>query len=100
MRFLVTPPPISGGQNLRNTTGSNPRLITAARQFEASLMQELLKPLQNKSALFTDEGAEADNSGDALASFGSEALAQAISNHGGLGIANRILGTLSRQTGP
>lgn len=74
----------------------NPRLKTAAHQFEASLMQELLKPLQN-DPLFAPDSSSGDTGGEdqgsvgALMSFGSEALAQAISEHGGFGIATKIL---------
>jgi Rod binding domain-containing protein len=76
----------------------NPRLKTAAHQFEASLMQELLKPLQHdplftpdSSSAGSDGGGEDQGSAGALMSFGSEALAQAISEHGGFGIATKIL---------
>lgn len=75
----------------------NPRLKTAAHQFEASLMQELLKPLQHDPLFASDSSSGAsDDGGDqgssgALMSFGSEALAQAISEHGGFGIATKIL---------
>jgi Rod binding domain-containing protein len=81
----------------------DPKLVAAAHSFEASLMQELLKPLNGEGSgegnggLFGDEdgggglGASADGSGGALMSFGSEALASALSQKGGLGIARRIL---------
>jgi flagellar protein FlgJ len=78
----------------------DPKLVAAAHTFEASLMQELLKPLEGGD----DDGAgggqqagvagldsEADGSGGALLSFGSEALAGALAQRGGLGIARRIL---------
>jgi len=83
----------------------NPRLVSAAHEFEASLMQELLKPLQ-QDPLFAPENSDGSNnalgdldsgSGDdqgssgALMSLGSEALAKAISERGGLGIATQIL---------
>jgi flagellar protein FlgJ len=84
----------------------DPRLVSAAHQFEASLMEELLKPLDS-SALFgggegqdEDTGESAglggsasagDGSGGALMSFSAEALAKALSEKGGLGIARRVL---------
>jgi peptidoglycan hydrolase FlgJ len=80
----------------------DPKLVAAAHSFEASLMQELLKPL-NGGGVFGGDGddddgkiggggldglaSSADGSGGALASFGSEALATALSQKGGLGIA-------------
>jgi len=79
-------------------SGVSPRLKTAAHQFEASLMQELLKPLQHdplfapdSSSGAGDAGGDDQGSAGALMSFGSEALAQAISEHGGFGIATKIL---------
>jgi flagellar protein FlgJ len=72
----------------------NPRLKSAAHEFEASLMQEFLKPLQHDS-LFSDgessETEEDSGSNASLMSFGSEAMAKAISERGGFGIATKIL---------
>jgi flagellar protein FlgJ len=75
----------------------NPRLQSAAHEFEASLMQEFLKPLQH-DALFADSSPAGSSSSDdeegsnaALMSFGSQALAKAISERGGFGIATKIL---------
>ncbi len=77
-------------------TGIDPRLKPAAHEFEACLMKEFLEPLQ-KDALFEDGengAAGSDGSGNALMSFGSEALARAISDRGGFGIATKIIGHL------
>lgn len=69
----------------------DPRLRPAAREFEASMMKELLEPMQH-DALFGDEdGASSDGGMDTLASLRTQSLAEAISNHGGFGIASRIL---------
>lgn len=80
----------------------DPRLKSAAHEFEASLMKEFLEPLQH-DALFADEkdGGDSDDqtgegSESALMSFGSEALARAISERGGFGIASRIIGHLEK----
>jgi hypothetical protein len=84
----------------------DPKLVAAAHQFEASLMAELLKPLSSGEAFggdgedggaaggwggLSDLTSSADGSGGALMSFGSEALAKAISDKGGLGIARQVL---------
>ncbi len=79
----------------------DPRLVSAAHQFEASLMQELLKPLSESEDSGEDEQSgvggfsgltsSSEGSGSALMSFGSEALAKALSEKGGLGVACRIL---------
>jgi Rod binding domain-containing protein len=82
-------------------SADNPKLKSAAHEFEASLMREFLKPLQHDSLFAPDKsdasGDSDDDSDDvqgssgALMSFGSEAMAQAISERGGFGIATKIL---------
>lgn len=68
-----------------------PKLIKSAHEFEASLMSELLKPLQHDS-LFSEDGSDdSSGSGSALADFASESLGKAMSEAGGFGIADQIL---------
>ena len=68
------------------------KLARSAHEFEASLMAELLKPLQGGDALTgEDSDGGGAGSGGALAGFASESLARAISEKGGFGIADRIL---------
>jgi peptidoglycan hydrolase FlgJ len=70
----------------------DPRLKPAAHEFEACLMKEFLAPLQHEE-LFEEgkDGESGEDSSNALMSFGSEALAKAISDRGGFGIATSIL---------
>jgi peptidoglycan hydrolase FlgJ len=70
----------------------NPKLERSAHEFEASLMTELLKPLQEGDGL-TGEDSDGGGAGSegALSGFASESLARAISERGGFGIAERIL---------
>jgi peptidoglycan hydrolase FlgJ len=70
----------------------NPRLVSAAHEFEASLMKEFLKPLQHDS-LFAEDGKDGEDGGSdaALMDYGTEMMAKAISEHGGFGIARTIL---------
>ena len=110
-RSLPLPVPQSGNApNTQPVAGArdaqlDPKLVTAAHEFEASMMAELLKPL-NSGGGFGDDSdggvasgagglgdlaSSADGSGGALMSFSSEALARALSEKGGLGIARRIL---------
>jgi Rod binding domain-containing protein len=65
------------------------RLVQAAHEFEAQMMKELLKPLSESTSLI-GEGEEG-SSMDALGTFASEALGNALSQQGGLGIADSIL---------
>jgi len=72
----------------------SPRLVSAAHEFEAAMMKELLAPLAPGHDSLGSDG-EDEGSESALSSFAGEALGKAISEHGGFGIANRILHQLS-----
>jgi Rod binding domain-containing protein len=74
----------------------SPRLQNAAHQFEASMLQELLKPLQERSE-FSDKDQDDDDSGSgaSVRQFGTEAMARALSEHGGMGIAKMVLAKLA-----
>jgi len=73
-----------------------PRLVKAAREFEAQMMKELLKPMVGSSSLMGDEENEsAAGSGNALSEYAAEALGGALSQHGGFGLADRIIKDLS-----
>jgi Rod binding domain-containing protein len=80
--------------------GPDPRLKPAAHEFEACLMKEFLQPLQ-KDPLFSEDGKgdDREDSNSALMSFGSEALARAISERGGFGIASKIIGHFDSSQG-
>jgi Rod binding domain-containing protein len=68
-----------------------PRLVHAAHEFEAQMMQELLKPMTSGDGL--DE--EDSGSGSALGEFAAEALGKGLSERGGFGIATGIVRELS-----
>ena len=91
--------------NAGSVQGPSPRLVNAAHEFEAQLMKELMKPLTSSAAPGDDDDSSDDEAGmslgagstDALDEFASEALARALSNSGGFGIANKIIGQLSKR---
>jgi len=82
----------STGQEL---SAPQPRLVKAAHEFEAQMMQELLKPLTSGNGLDGEDSDVASGSGGALGAFASEALGKALSEHGGFGIANSIMRQLT-----
>jgi hypothetical protein len=77
---------------------TQPRLVKAAHEFEAQLMKEILKPMAADGALFSETG-DADSCG-ILGEFAAEALGRALSEHGGLGIGNSIVRSLSHSGKP
>lgn len=74
-----------------------PRLVRAAHEFEAQMMKELMKPMTTASSLTgeDDDSGAGSGSAGALGEFASEALARALSDHGGFGITDSIIKELS-----
>jgi Rod binding domain-containing protein len=84
-----------------------PRLVRAAHEFEAQMIKEVMKPMNQRSSLTGDDrDSDSDSgSGGALGEFASEALGRALSEGGGFGIAIQIVKELSHSgsqttTGP
>jgi peptidoglycan hydrolase FlgJ len=77
------------------------KLVDAAQQFEATMLQELLKPLQHGQDSWGGDERSDDSSTDSISSFGTEAVATAISKGGGFGLAKQIVSkvTLEYQKG-
>jgi len=83
------------GQHREGQPQPAPRLARAAHEFEGQMMKELLQPLTSNDLLPGASDDSSSGSGGALGEFASEALGQALSLHGGFGIANRVIHTLS-----
>jgi peptidoglycan hydrolase FlgJ len=67
------------------------KLVDAAQQFEATMLQELLKPMQHGQDSWGGEVKSDDSASDTISGFGTEAIAKAISKGGGFGIAKQIV---------
>jgi Rod binding domain-containing protein len=91
-----------GVQQVNTLSGSTQpvpqaRLVGAAHEFEAQMMKELLKPMTSGSELTAGEEDDSiSGSTGALGEFASEALGRALSEHGGFGIADNIVKSLSQ----
>jgi flagellar protein FlgJ len=75
------------------------KLADGAHQFEAMMLQEMLKPLKFGESPDSG-GGDDDSSGGAngtLQSYGTEVLAKAISLQGGFGIAKQIIRQVAAQ---
>ena len=90
---------MAGHGALGAAAAASPRLVNAAHEFEAQMMKELMKPLTSGSDdEDRDDGAGmslGSGSSGALGEFASEALARALSQQGGFGIADRIVEQLA-----
>lgn len=67
------------------------KLVDAAEQFEATMLQELLKPMQHGQNSWGGEEKSDDSASDTISSFATEAVAKAISKGGGFGIAKQLV---------
>jgi peptidoglycan hydrolase FlgJ len=79
--------PIGVDQNAKDHS----RLVDAAQQFEALMVQELLKPMTSTENKWDTGEEEGDKSMDTMSSYGTEAVAKAIAKGGGLGIAKKVV---------
>ena len=76
----------------------NPKLVNAAQQFESMMLQELLKPMRSGKDSWGGEGEESsDSSMETISSFGTEAVATAISKGGGFGIARQVIRQVTQE---
>jgi peptidoglycan hydrolase FlgJ len=73
------------------------KLTDAAQQFEAMMLQELLKPMQHGQSSWGEEGNSDDPASDTMSSFGTQAIASAISKDGGFGIAKQIVTKVTQE---
>lgn len=92
----------SSGAPGAQQTAVNPRLAKAAHEFEGQMMKELLQPMMESDGLGGEDDdssglglGSGSGSGGALSEFASESLGQALSEHGGFGIAGQIIRELS-----
>jgi Rod binding domain-containing protein len=92
---------VTGSAGASSTASTpSPRLVNAAHEFEAQLMSELLKPMNKALSANPDDDDSDSGSTNAMGAYATEALARAISNQGGLGIADHIVHSLSSTGNP
>jgi peptidoglycan hydrolase FlgJ len=73
------------------------KLVDAAQQFEATMLQELLKPMQHGQSSWGEEEKNEDSASDTMSGFGTESIAKAISKGGGLGIARSVIEQVTQE---
>jgi len=87
---------MAGVHQPQSTAGSeaapSPKLVKAAHEFEAMLLQSWLEKM-NQS--FVGESGSLDPAHDTVSGLGTQAIAQALSAKGGIGIAKMILRQLA-----
>jgi Rod binding domain-containing protein len=71
------------------------KLVDAAQQFEATMLQELLKPMQHGQSSWGADETSDDTASDTIGNFGTESIAKAISKGGGFGIAKQVISQIT-----
>ncbi|ADW69380.1 flagellar protein FlgJ [Granulicella tundricola] len=70
----------------------NPKLVDGAKDFEAMMLKEMLKPLHFGA---TDDGANGDSEkggeADTIQGFALDALGKGLTRGGGFGLAKQII---------
>jgi Rod binding domain-containing protein len=89
--------PSSAASSANPTEAYAQRVVHAARQFEAVLLNSLLGSLEHSFS--TLPGKKSDSIADSYHSMGMQALASTLAAGGGIGIANMIAGNLLRTEG-
>lgn len=86
-----------GTQPNTGTEPRNSKLADAAKQFESLMIEQLLKPFNDKETSWkTDD--ESSGGSDTLMGFGVQSMAGAIAKGGGLGIARQITEKIARES--
>jgi peptidoglycan hydrolase FlgJ len=89
---MIITPLATDSSNSTASAQQHAKLVDAAQQFEAMLLQEMLKPMQSKEGSWGgDEESNSNGDNDILSSYGTEAVARAIAKGGGLGIAEQVV---------
>ena len=82
--LLPTIPPINSamGETYKG------QVLRSAREFEGMLLESILGPLQKSFSMAGEGGSAVGN--DAYQSLGTQALARALAQRGGFGVAEKI----------
>ena len=97
--------PVSGASGLlgpalaqaQKPAEASPRVATAAQQFEALLIGQMLKSM-HESGDGGWTGTDDDDAGAPAMELADEQLAQSIASHGGLGLARLVVSGLNART--
>jgi len=87
----------TGSSAAATTDRTQTKLANAAQQFEAMMLNEMLKPLHFGAAVDTGGEESAGGAADTIRGMGTDALGKALASHGGLGIAKKIVGEVTAE---
>ena len=73
------------------TGEADPKLVDGARQFEAMMLEQMLKPLSFGGSPDDPGGESEGGAAGTIRGFGTEAVAKAVAIGGGFGLARQIV---------
>ncbi len=82
----------SKAQPAEGASSPSPKLVKAAHEFEAILLQNWMEKMNHS---FLGNDSSLDPAHDTVSSLGTQAIATALAARGGIGIANMILRQLA-----
>ena len=80
----------AAAQGVNETSKQSKKLRDGAEQFESMMLEQMLKPL-HFGAGTGDDNEEVSGAAGSVQDFGTQAVARAISAHGGFGLARQII---------
>jgi Rod binding domain-containing protein len=96
-----TPPgAVTGSATLAAAPGADTKtakLVNAAQEFEAMMLNEMLKPLHFGSGVEDGSEESAGGAAETIRGMGTDALGKALASHGGLGIARKIVADVTKE---
>lgn len=75
---------------------ADPKLVTAAKQFETVLLSQWLQGAESSFASVPGGNDDTDAGGEQMHSFATQQLATSLTASGGVGIAKLVLGALTK----
>jgi Rod binding domain-containing protein len=88
---------IAQAATLNPKPSPSPKLVKAARQFEALLLETLVGPMERSFSTLPGESNQAGS--DSYKSLGVQTLSEGLTASGGVGIAAMILRSLMKRQG-
>ena len=88
---IAVPQATAGVAATPATKKVDPRLVDGARQFEAMMLEQMLKPMHFGSSPDAAGDADVGGSNDTLSGFGTAAVARALASGNGFGLARQIV---------
>lgn len=93
---MITPVLPSVGSGVAAKAAADPKLATAAKQFETVLLSQWLQDAESSFASVPGGDSDTDAGSDQLKGLATQQLATSFSASGGIGISKLVLGALTK----